>query len=252
MPVSVLVSAALLYGAHWPFSWVLAVASAFLVLYLAAPSLARRSREAFDRDALAIRAGSQAPGPLLEARLSRAWALRLFGAPSDLYARRGMICEETGRPRAARDHYRRALDAWEGEPPLATLAGYARAAYECGDDVEAVVALQKLLDRGAALPRVHVRLAHATIRSGLPDARVEGWLDAAAREARDVGERAEVARVRALFALARGDTGAASRARAEAPLPVDASPALRALDAELEASMRTLRSEPRIGRGRRA
>jgi hypothetical protein len=237
VPVSVLLSAALLYGAHWPFPRVLAVAVAFLALYLAAPWLARRSRDAFDRDALALRARPAPRGPLLEARLARAWALRLFGAPADVHARRAMIAEESGQPRAAREHYRRALDAWEGEAPLATLAGYARAAYECGDDVEAVVALQKLLDRQASLPRVHLRLAHATIRAGLPDERVDAWLEHAAREARDGGERAEVARVRALLALARDDEAAAIRARAEAPIPEDASPALRGLDAELEAKL---------------
>jgi hypothetical protein len=237
VPVSVLVSAALLYGAQWPFPRVLAVASIFLVLYLAAPWLARRSRDAFDRDALTIRARTGARGPALEARLARAWAFRLLGAPAEVHARRGMIAEEAGQPRAARVHYRRALDAWVGEPPLAILAGYARAAYECGDDIEAVVALQKLVDRDASLPRLHLRLAHATVRSGLPDERVQGWLERATREARDAGERAEIARVRALFLLARGDEVSAVRARDEAPLPADASASLLALDAELDAKL---------------
>jgi tetratricopeptide (TPR) repeat protein len=234
IPLSVLLSAALLYGARLPFGAVLAVAAVFLALYLAAPWLSRRSREAFDRDALAIRARAEGRGPALEARLARAWALRLFGAPADVHARRGMIAEEAGRPRAARDHYKRALEAWQGEPPLATLAGYARASYECGDDVEAVVSLQKLVDRGTSLPRLHVRLAHATLRAALPTESVGPWLDQAEREAHDENGRAEVALVRALSLAAKGDAKAARRALEEAPLPDGAPDRLRALRDEVK------------------
>lgn len=205
IPVSVLTSAALLYGAHVSFGVVLGVASGFLALYLAAPTLSRRSRESFDREALAIRASKTADrAKRLAERLDAAWGLRLLGAPADLHTRRGMVSDEAGQPREARDCYRRALDAWEGEPPLATLVGYANASYLAGDHVEAVVAFQKVLDRGAMLPRLHVRLAHATLRASLPSESVGTWLDAAERDADDDDARREVTLVRALHEAKRG------------------------------------------------
>ncbi len=220
IPISVLTSAALLYGAHVSFGVVLGVAAAFLTLYLAAPTLSVRSREAFDRDALAIRASKKGDRvPRLAARLGQAWALRLLGAPADVHARRAMIAEEAQRPREAREHYRRALDAWEGEAPLATLVGYANASYLAGEHVEAVVSFQKVLGRGAMLPRLHVRLAHATLRAGLPSDAVSGWLDAAERDVDDEDGRREVALVRALHEVKRGER-AEARARIAA-LPKD-------------------------------
>ncbi|MFO0710087.1 MAG: hypothetical protein U0353_09630 [Sandaracinus sp.] len=212
IPLSVLTSALLLYGAHVSFGVVLVVAGGFLGLYLRAPSMVRRSREAFDKDALAIRAAKTGDrATRLASRLEQAWALRLFGAPADVHARRAMIAEEAKRPREAREHYRRALAAWEGELPLATLVGYANASYLGGDDVEAVVHFQKVLDRGAMLPRLHVRLAHATLRAGLPAESVGAWLDAADRDAEDEDARREVSLVRALHEAKRGELG---RARA--------------------------------------
>ena len=228
IPISVLTSAALLYGAHLPYSVALVVAGAFLALYVAAPSLSRRSREAFDRDALAIRASKTGDrGKRLAERLDGAWPLRLPGAPADLHARRAMVADEAGRPRQARDAYRRALDAWEGEPPLATLVGYANASYLAGDHVEAVVSFQKVLDRSAMLPRLHVRLAHATLRAGLPSDSVAGWLDAAERDADEDEARREVSLVRALFDAKRGERDEARARLRELPKEMGALATLR-------------------------
>ncbi len=237
MPVSVVVSAALLYGAHLSFGVVAGVASAFVVLYLAAPALARRSREAFDRDALAIRARSEGRASRLAKRLDAAWALRLFGAPADVYARRAMIAEEAGLAKLAREHYRRALLAWEGEPPLGNLLGAASTAYLAGDDVDAVVHFQKVLDRGGSLPRVHLRLAHATLRAGLPSESVAGWLDLAEREARDEAERREVALVRALHLAVRGAKADAKKALAAIELGEAPSETLLALRDEVQSAL---------------
>ena len=244
IPISVVSCAVLLYGLHAPFYVVMVVAGSFLTTYLAAPSMVARSREAFDRDALSIRASKDELAPAerarrLAARLEAAWPLRLFGAPADLHARRAMIAEDAGRPAEAREHYRRALGAWDGELPLPTLLGYANASYQSGDDVEAVVTYQKVLDRGSMLPRVHVRIAHATLRAGLPTDSVEGWLDAAERDAEDDLGRHEVTLVRALAGARAGDR---SRARALlAAVPEDAHEALRvevraALELEKNAS----------------
>ncbi len=233
IPVSVLTSAVLLYGLHVPFGGVLVVAGGFLALYLSAPGLVRRSRDAFDKDALAIRA-SKAEGRAgkLAARLEQAWALRVFGAPADVHARRGMIADEAKRPREAREHYRRALAAWDGELPLATLVGYANASYLAGDDVEAVVHFQKVLERGAMLPRLHVRLAHATLRAGLPMESVAAWLDAAERDAEDETSRHEVVLVRALHAAKRGDRDGARKLLREVP-----GATLEALHAEVREAL---------------
>lgn len=234
VPISVVLSAGLLYGAHLSFGAVAGVAAAFVALYLAAPSLARRSREAFDRDALTIRAQPEGRATRLARRLDAAWALRLFGAPADVHARRAMIAEEAGLAKLAREHYRQALLAWEGEPPLGNLLGAASSAYLAGDHVDAVVQFQKVLDRGGALPRVHVRLAHATLRGGLPSESVAGWLELAAREARDETERREVALVRALHLAARGARDDAKRALGAVELGADPPEALVALREEVE------------------
>lgn len=218
IPLSVLTSAALLYGAHVSFPVVLAVAAVFLALYLASPTLVRRSREAFDRDALAIRA-SKASGPKaprLRARLEQARTLRWLGAPADVHVRRAMIAEEAAAPSEAREHYRRALAAWEGEAPLAMVVGHANASYLAGDDVDAVVGFQKVLDRGAMLPRLHVRLAHATLRAELPSDDVAALLDAAERDAEDEPAQREVLLVRALWALRRDERSQAERLLREA------------------------------------
>lgn len=231
IPISVVSCAVLLYGLHAPFGVVLVVAGSFLSLYLAAPSMIARSREAFDRDALSIRASKDdvaAPerARRLAARLESAWALRLLGPPADLHARRALVAEEAGRPAEAREHYRRALGAWDGELPLPMLLGYANASYQSGDDVEAVVTYQKVLDRGSMLPRVHLRIAHATLRAGLPTDHVEAWLEAAARDAEDDAAEHEVALVRALRAAREGQR---SRARELlSAVPKEAHPALHA------------------------
>ncbi len=245
IPVSVLSCAVLLYGLHVPYAAVVVVAGSFLALYLRAPALVARSREAFDRDALGIRAGKGDGGKgdggraqraqRLAARLESAWALRLFGPPADVHTRRAMIAEEAERPAEAREHYRRALAAWDGELPLPALLGYANASYLSGDDVEAVVTFQKVLDRGSMLPRVHVRIAHATLRAGLPDDPVEGWLDAAERDAEDALAHCEVTLVRALRAAQRGQSQRARELLAAAPEELHASlrsEVLAALDAE--------------------
>jgi hypothetical protein len=239
IPISVVSCAILLYGLHAPFSVVLVVAASFLTLYLSAPSMVARSRESFDRDALSIRASKEDVAPAergrrLGVRLDAAWALRWLGAPADMHARRAMVAEEASRPAEAREHYRRALGAWDGELPLPMLLGYANASYLSGDDVEAVVTFQKVLDRGSMLPRVHVRIAHATLRAGLPTDNVEGWLEAAERDAEDDVAKHEVTLVRALGAARGGD-----RARARelmASVPDDLHPALRA---EVRASLDT-------------
>jgi hypothetical protein len=243
IPISVMSCAVLLYGLHAPFYVVLVVAASFLALYLAAPSMVVRSREAFDRDALSIRANREELAPVerarrLAARLDAAWPLRVFGAPADLHARCAVIAEDVGRPSEARGHYRRALAAWDGELPLPMLLGYANSSYQSGDDVEAVVTFQKVLDRGSMLPRVHVRIAHATLRAGLPTEHVEGWLDAAERDAEDDLARHEVTLVRALDAAR---AGRGSRARELlAAVPEDAHLALRAeVCAALDATKKT-------------
>jgi hypothetical protein len=238
IPVSVVSCAVLLYGLHVPYAAVVVVAGSFLALYLRAPALVAGSREAFDRDALGIRASEgngEGRAQRFAARLESAWALRLFGPPADLHTRRAMIAEEAARPAEAREHYRRALAAWDGELPLPALLGYANASYLSGDDVEAVVAFQKLLDRGSMLPRVHVRIAHATLRAGLPDDPMEGWLDAAERDAEDALAHCEVTLVRALRAAQRGQSQRARELLAAAPEELHASlrsEVLAALDAE--------------------
>ncbi len=235
IPASLATSAVLFYGAHLPFAAVLVVAIAFLALYLLAPSLVRRSMEAFDRDALAIRAsGPRATrAPRLSARLDHAWALRLLGAPAELSLRRAMIADEAGLPRAARLEYKKALAAWEGEPPLAALLGHASASYAIREDVDAVVGYQRVLERDSMLPRVHLRLAHATLRAGLPSEGVGPWLAAAERDAEDDDARREVALVRALYDAKSGrDEAARATLRAIPRAPSD-----EALRDEIEAAI---------------
>jgi hypothetical protein len=239
IPISVVSCAILLYGLHAPFAVVLVVAATFLTLYLSAPSLVARSRESFDRDALSIRASKDGAAASelarrLGARLEAAWAMRLLGPPAEVHARRAMVAEEASRPAEAREHYRRALGAWDGELPLPMLLGYANASYASGDDVEAVVTYQKVLDRGSMLPRVHVRIAHATLRAGLPTDNVEGWLEAAERDAEDETGKHEVTLVRALGAAKDGDRRRARELLAATPEDVHAS-----LRAEVQAALDT-------------
>ena len=212
VPVSVVVSASLLYGAHLSFPIVAAVALAFIALYLAAPHYVRRSREAFDQDTLRMRASGKATAAMLKARFDAAHLFRLLDAPAEVDARRGMIALEAKDAAAAKRHYEAAMRGWSAEPPLSVLAGYAHAAYDTKDDVEAVVSLQRLLERGGTLPHVHARLAHATLRSGLPGDHVSEWL-ALAEQA---GEP-EVSLLRALKLAKEGDAKGARAALKAAP-----------------------------------
>ena len=71
------------------------------------------------------------------------------------------------------------------------------------------MSFQRVLDRGAMLPRLHVRLAHATLRAGLPTESVASWLETAERDADDDDTRREVSLVRALHDAKRGEKAAA-------------------------------------------
>ena len=233
VPVSVVVSASLLYGAHLSFPIVAAVALGFIGLYLAAPQFIRRSRDAFDQDALKMRASGKATAASLRARFEQARLFRWLDAPAEVDARRGMIALEAKDSVAAKKHYADAISGWSAEPPLGVLAGYAHAAYDTKDDVEAVVSLQRLLERGGRLPHVHARLAHATLRSGLPSEHVSAWLSAA-EQAGDETSKVQVALLRALQRANDGDAKAAHAALKAAPkLEVLAS-----LRCEVEAALK--------------
>lgn len=211
VPLSLFVTAVAYYGLHLSFAVVIGIAVAFSLLYFFLPGAVQRSREAFDRDALGIRASGpkETRAARLEARLELARLFRIFGAPADVHARRAMIAEEAGQPKLARAEYDKALAAWEGEVPLATLVGHANASYLARDDVDAVVDFQKVLERDSMLPRLHLRLAHATLRAGLPIEGVAGWLTCAERDADSDDARQEVQLVRALERLAHDDVDAA-------------------------------------------
>lgn len=231
VPLSVVVSAALLYGAHLSFPVVACVALGFIALYLAAPHFVRRSREAFDQDTLTMRASGKATAAMLKARFDAAHLFRLLDAPAEVDARRGMIALEAKDAAAAKKHYDNAMRGWSAEPPLSVLAGYAHATYETKDDVEAVVSLQKLLERGGTLPHVHARLAHATLRSGLPGDHVSEWLTLA-EQAGDETSKCEVALLRALKLAKEGDAKGARAALQAAPKVAS----LAALRDEVEAA----------------
>lgn len=233
VPVSVVVSASLLYGAHVSFPIVAAVALGFIALYLAAPQFIRRSRDAFDQDALKMRASGKATASSLRARFEQAWLFRWLDAPAEVDARRGMIALEAKDATAAKKHFADAISGWSAEPPLGVLAGYAHAAYDTKDDVEAVVSLQRLLERGGTLPHVHARLAHATLRSGLPSAHVSAWLNAA-EQAGDETSKVEVALLRVLQLAKDGDLKTA-RATFKATPKADALTSLRS---EVEAALK--------------
>lgn len=236
VPLSVVVSAALLYGAHLSFPVVAAVALGFVALYLAAPHFVRRSREAFDQDTLTMRASGKATAARLRARFDAAHLFRLLDAPAEVDARRGMIALEAHDAAAAKRHYGNAMRGWSAEPPLAVLAGYAHAAYETKDDVEAVVALQRLLERGGTLPRVHARLAHATLRAGLPGDHIDAWLTLA-EQAGDEASRCEVALLRALQLAKAGDAKGARSALLATPTIESLMPLRDEVDSALKASI---------------
>lgn len=227
VPISLVLSFALFYWARLPLPGVILVIAPLIVAYVMAPRWARTSLEAFDRDALRLRAAGQHAA--LRARFDRALGMRFFAAPASVHERRGQILRETGDPAGASRAYRAALLAAGDPAPMPMLLGLGHSAHAAGEDDEAIGAYRRVMEIDPQLPRVRLQLAHAVLRRGrrtdVDDA--IALLDGVPTAASD---RDEVALLRAYAELRRGRVAAARTAIAEI-----ASPA--ALRAEIAAAL---------------
>jgi hypothetical protein len=165
IPISIVLCAALVYWVKWPSWVVIPIGIAVMALYLAAPLLARRSLERFDRDLVRLLATGKKD--LVAGRFNRAFGMRLFAPPAVVAERKGMALAEVGDSKAAALAYQEAIQGYgAGEAPLAVRLGLAHASYTTGADADAIRLYRAILKETDALPKVARNLAHALARSG--------------------------------------------------------------------------------------
>ncbi|MGE3635532.1 MAG: tetratricopeptide repeat protein, partial [Sandaracinaceae bacterium] len=165
VPLSLVVCFSLVYLAGSPIIVAVIVGGALLALYLAAPTIGRRSLAAFDREA--VRRLAQHRPDTLGSLYARAWGMRLFASPARVAERRGLAAAQAGDHTGARAAYDEAVALYpEGEAPLAVIVGAAHAAYALGQDESAIDLYGQVLAREPSFPKVARRLAHALARSG--------------------------------------------------------------------------------------
>lgn len=163
VPLSLVASAALYYGAGVPL-WIVAAAvtAPLFLLYAFAPVIARRQMVRLDREVVRLLAKGDRPG--LMRAYQRAIAFRLFGSPALVAERRGLVHAQLGQARDARQAYEQASDGWGGEPPISVTLGLANACYALGDDEAADAPYRELLAKGHRLPVVLHNLGHGLVR----------------------------------------------------------------------------------------
>lgn len=226
IPLSIFTCFVLVYVVEAPSWVVLPIGLAVMALYLAAPTIGRRSLARFDRDLVQLLArGSRAA---LAARYNRAIGMRLFEAPARVAERRGLVLAECGDAEGAREAYRQALEGYpEGRAPLAVRLGYAHASFAVGDDGEAIAAYRSVLRETTSLPRVARNLARALARRGDDLDEAERLVAELARDAADPDP--ELLLIRALVHAARGQRGPAKELLTRAgDAEGETAPALRA------------------------
>jgi len=164
VPASIVLCFLLYYMARLPLPVVIAIAVPFMLLFIWAPAWARASVASFDRDAVRLLSTNRREA--LEARLRRAFGMRIFAPPAIVAERRGLVASESGRAAVARDAYRVAKQAYGAAPPVSVVLGYAHACYELGDNDDAIDAYRHVLRTAGPLPRVQRNLAEALMRRG--------------------------------------------------------------------------------------
>lgn len=215
IPLSLVVVFFLYYAAQVPFGAAASASIPFLALFLLAPLWAKHSTTAFDRDV--VRLLTTGGEERLEARLGRALGMRLFAPPAWVHERRGLVAAELGRHGEARRAYRKAMKCYEDpdQAPMAVQLGYAHASYALGDDIEAIRGYRKVLATQGPMPQLERNLAHALIRRDEDLKEAMELLDRAEPQARDDGERTEIALIRALGEARRGRRATAKEALRE-------------------------------------
>jgi tetratricopeptide (TPR) repeat protein len=243
IPLSVVIAGVLHYRVGLPLAVVVLAALPLTLLYVYAPRWAARSQDAFDRDALRLRAKGNVAG--VRARFDRAIGMRLFAPPASVLERRGQILRESGDPEGARRAFARAVFAAGDAPPLPMVLGLAHSAHAAKQDDEAIGAYRRVLAIDPSLPRVRLQLAHALLRRGretdVPDALA--LLDAVPNARTDTDE---LALLRAYADVRRGKTKTAGIALGA--IPGGAHPALRA---EIEAARASRRAARKSAVSRR-
>ncbi len=167
LPLSIIVAMVLYYGVRLPFAVAAGGAFPFLLLYLLAPTWARASAAAFDRDVVPLLMRKDPAA--LNARFDRSLGMRLFAPPAVVAERRGLVEAQRGRHAGAREAYREALEGYGIGAPLAVLLGHAHACFELGLTDEAILAYEKVLIRDKTLPLVKSNLAKTYLKRGKPD-----------------------------------------------------------------------------------
>jgi tetratricopeptide (TPR) repeat protein len=235
LPFGVGAAFVLHYVLHLP-AWVVGVSLVpLLALFVWAPSWATRSTQAFDRDVVALLARRRPER--LAGRYEQALGMRLFAPPAVSAERRALVAAESGQARAAYHAYRVALVEYGNAAPLRVLLGYGHAAFQTGDDAEAVRIYRQLADGHGSLPGVEINLAHALVRSGEAPRDALPLLERALAAQPAPALRARLLLIRAIAHAKLGEAAAAREVLRQAePLGVDEHHELREqLDVALDA-----------------
>jgi tetratricopeptide (TPR) repeat protein len=164
-PVTVVLAWSLYATRHASPFVAMCIVAVGLLVFTGAEVLAGTSRDTYDRAALALQARGRSKE--LAARLERAFAFRLFGAPGEKASRWGAALAASGQREEAARAWGRALAGYPNAVvPRAIALGFAHAAYEAGWNRDAARAYRALMESDAGLPRVRARLAHTLARLG--------------------------------------------------------------------------------------
>lgn len=207
LPVGVLVAAIARFAFAAPFSVTALLTAPFVLLFAAAPWLARRALARFDRDSVLLLATDRKNELWPLYRASR--ALRLFVSPAELAARRGFMHAETDDPEAAAGAYFEALEGFRGSAPLSVMLGHAHACYASDQDEAAIAGYRGVLATGSGVPRVSLNLAHALLRTEQPATEALTVLEGVDP---DGGTAEDQRKVRLMLALAHARAGSSRQA----------------------------------------
>lgn len=174
LPLAFAVVFGVRYGLSTSLGVAMGVAAPLIVLFALSPWLAARSQRRFDQ----VIAGALAMGKpaLLERAWSRAWLFRVFGAPGEVWERRGLIESVRGEHASARDAYGRAKKSYERVAPISVELGLADACFELGEHLDAVAGYERVLRWDPTLHRARRNLGFALAAlDRIEDA--EPWLE---------------------------------------------------------------------------
>lgn len=174
LPLAFGVVFAVRYGFSTSLTIAMAAAAPLILLFVVSPLLAARSQSRFDQ----VIAGALAMGKpgLLERAWSRARLFRVFGAPGEVWERRGLIASVQGEHASARDAYAKAKKCYERTGPISVELGLADSCFELGEHLDAVAGYEQVLRWDPTLHRARRNLGFALVALGRAEEALP-WLE---------------------------------------------------------------------------